>query len=760
MNRNITYLYDIDDNIIKKIPICDAMLEIYHLKYRIPTDKELKTQKIKRNQQKIQKEISSDDTFTPLYDAFTYNIYLIQKRNVYIRIMRHDYRFPDCLILDSVKKGLEKKRLKLNKNPELKNDKIFMRSIRKATYMINFMDQFDQKILYNTYLNTFIKYAPEIGNATFTCIRKSFIPHMSHIKPYYTRDEIIKLGMNMGFIEIPENMEYIDYKDRLSHDEYNNICSKIQENDISADILIEHQNYIIRAGMVGLVQYYTIQGSYFMNQYLRNMTKYEYRNDYLEENIKKIWNLIHGAPQFDREYILYRFVSSDDYLRHLNVGDIYIEKGFTSTTRDPFYRNDTYKFGFILIKIRIPKHKSGIALCLETLSHFPYEEEIILPPLVHLKLISKNESCNYYHPDEEFASHVQTRYEFLWINNDDIKFQTRPDCPKETQLIDFLTIEKIKSISTREKTYIMVKKYFDPMNRIKCKIGKHIFYVVAEWYDSTGPYADMYALKTSDGFSLYSIYDGYILFMIEIGEIDGIGQIRVNYYTKYSQLSRQKIMGDDNFIHFISSVSYYFDIPNIVIYADYLSCDQIKDIKCNNISSGFDGIIGSNDDNIDNELMGGSYCVDFYLYLKYCKKRYENTSTLNVELQPLFSYHDLDHLKSVSPSKVLEKEDRDEVYQIYEKNYKLDVSSGKDNLADFYIWMIENKCYLMDIFVTKIDRIYRKNNPFHKGMYILDAMSYLYNRRYVSVYNRYIKMVFNEEHVILNLPKNEYRIVR
>jgi hypothetical protein len=814
-------MFNVKDKVIKSISLDTAIFEMYYLRYRIPTSKELISNKSTMTVEEIKKLVSTSDSYIPLYDAFTSNIYIVQKRNVYIRVTNHDYRFPDDLIMGSVKTSLEKKLKKLKNHPELENDRVFLRTIHKIDLMIDFMNQFDKNILFDTYLRTFYRYAPEIGNATFTCIRRSFIPHKSHLKPYYTVDEIIKLGMNMELIKIPKKITYDDFKDSLTKDDYVDMCSKIQTNDVSAEILIEHQNYIVENNMVGLIQYYTIQGSYFMNQYMRGMTKYEYRNDYLEENIKKMWELVLDSPAFDNDYILYRFVSTDEHLRDLEIGDIYTESGFTSTTRDPFYRNDLYKFGFILVKIKIPKGIKGVGLCLETLSHFPSEEEIILPPLTDFKLLAKDSDCEYYNPDDEFVSNVKTRYEFEWIGNNNVKFPKRPELPKKqmTKIIDFLTIEKVKTITIREKVDFLMKNSFDPMNRVKCKIGEQTFYVVAEWYDSTGSYEEMYSIKTSDGFSLYSIYDGYILFMIEIGEADGRSQIKVNYYTKYSRLNRQEIMGDDNFIKFISSIAYYFDIPNVVIYADFMSCDKLnkkaektmklsrslwitpnerpkKQFNNDTISYGTSNISkkqrtfvklpdkpfrliqtkskkenrmgnltnkmdSNNVDNSQNETFtGGSYCLDFYRYLKHNEKRYYNTNALNVELQPKFSYYDLDILKSVAPIKILKKEDRDEIYQIYVKNYVLDVPTDKDNLADFYIWMIENKCYLMDIFIKKMDKLYREENPFKKGMYVLDAMAYLYNRRYVNAYSRYIRMMINEEHQLLNLPKNEYRIRR
>jgi hypothetical protein len=297
--------------------------------------------------------------------------------------------------------------------------------------------------------------------------------------------------------------------------------------------------------------------------------------------------------------------------------------------------------------------------------------------------------------------------------------------------------------------------------------------------------------------------------MLEIGEINGENQIRINYFTKYSQLNRQKIMGDDNFIQFISSVAYYFDIPNIIIYSDYMSCDKFNinngnalidknlnidvhtnnknEVKNNKLSRSIKNknqrnysknnidegvyvqeskhenkqkdksiiVIEYDDEDI---LSGGSFNLDYYNYIKYNKKRYEDTSLHNAELQPLFSYQDLDILKTTDPMKILKKEDRDEIYQIYVKNYKAD--NKNDSLADFYVWMIENKCYLMDIFIKKMDRLFKKNNPFKKGMYLLDAMAYLYNRGYVNTYSRFIKLKIDEEHQILTLPKNDYRIIR
>jgi len=813
---SIIYLYHKETETIKEIDIDDGLKSLYYLEYRIPTDEELKNSEM--TQQEIKDKISNNESFIPMYDAYTFNMYLIQKRNVYERVVNHDYRFPDKLIIEMIEQYMKQNNNKLKNNTKLQKDNVYIRRIRKCKLILEFLNQLNLELLQATYLKIFYRYSPDIGNATYTCIRKSFVPHKGHLKPYYTKDEIIKLAMNIELITLPENISYIDYKDNLKNEDYNELCRKIQKNDVSGDILVSHQNYIIEQNMVGLVQYYTIQGSYFMNQYLRGMTKYEFRNEYLETNILKMWKTVLNAPAFDKDYILYRFVSTDDYLKNIEIGDIYIEPGFMSCTRDPFYRNDLYKFGFVLLKIKIPKNIEGVGLCLELFSHFPHEEEIILPPLVNLKLISKNKDCNYFHPDDEFVENVKTRYEFEWIKNDMPEFKIRPNLNEinKTKIIDFLEITANKNYTLKEKIENLIKTYFDPMYRIKCQIGEKLFYVIGEWFDSTTVYEEMYALKIPDGFCLYSIYDGYILFMIEIGSMNDMQQIRVNYFTKYSKLNKNDIIGDENFIKFLSSIAYYFNIPNVMIYADFMSCDNIvqnKNVEQNggikkylnrinklhiahkidpkkvkktrndsypikkqrfyttkNDSHDVTIIKEQTTNNIQKEkrpinnpdtYMGGSYCIDYYEYIKNGSKRYKNTGLLNVELYPVFSYDDLDILKTENPTKILIKEDRDEIYQIYTKNYLLEINKKDDTIANFYLWMIENKCYLMDIFIKKMDRLYKgQPNPFTQSVYILDAMCYLYNRHYVSSYNRYIKINFNEEYRLLTLPKNSYRIIR
>lgn len=752
----------------------------------------------------VKKRLSEPKRSIPLFDPVVTNLFIITDMNVYSRIVNHNYRQIDNTLLEYINELKEKKKEQTELNPTLKKNNVFMRSLHKLELLTEYIKLFDLHTLSNAF-NRFFSLG--LVDLTFTCAKKSFIPSYAHLKPFYTLDEIIKLALNEGIIRLKGSFNYDILKREVLNMNRNDICTTIQSNDIEADTLIEHQQYIIDNDSIGLIQYYTLSGSYFINTYLRNLSNYEYQNDFLETNILKLWKLVKNAPAFDNDYILYRFVTTGKHLENLKIGDIYQDKGFLSTTRNPFYQNDEANFGTILLKITIPKNIVGVGLCLELWSNFPHEEEIILAPLAKLKLISVDNNVTFYHSNRDFEAKVNKKYEFRWVGNNDIKIDKRIVLPFETKNIDFLAIKKFNIYKLNDKINYLLK-HFDAMKKAQCTIGNKTYDIIAEWYNSEGSYKGKYAMTTNKGFSLYSIYDGYMLFFIEIGEINNQQQIRVNYLSRYMRLNRQKVMGDENFIKFVSSIAYFFDIPNVVIYADTLSCDNEMNITLNqdikyeydeqserqmsrkkkSVDDFFDkkikntkriknlltksaitidNIDDKKHDNNNNEYMiliddlGGSHCTDFYLYIKYGIKRYQKTGILFNELQPVFKYQALDELKILNPLKILNNTDRDEIYQFYKTLYAPMKKPEDISIADFYIYIVENCCYLLDIFIKKLDRLEYFENPFNSKMYILDALAYLYNRKYISTYNYFIKMdITNEETQKDDMPKNQYRIIR
>jgi len=745
LNKKTNKLEIIKDDLI--------MESLYFLNYKLP----ISTSKIKT--QEVKDYISQLESKIPLYDIYTSNIYLITPTNLYYRITYNHYRFPNQTLLNKLGEEIDE----LKKNKKIKKDIMIERKIKKYNLMKEFMANFNLNILEDTFYRTMYKYSPELGRNLLFCKRPSFNKYIHNSKPYYNRIEIINLARNMDMdIDIT----------KITSKRLEELCDIIRKNDISKEILLEHQKHIVSNNLLGLIQYYTIQGSANINSYLRNSNFSAVANNIYNNIIGTLWNLCYTSPPFDNDYILYRFIKDDLYLQNLKIGEIYTDNSFMSTTRDPFYRSDTYNFGFILIKVKIPKNIKGVGLCLEGCSHFPEEQEIIFAPGTKYKLTAKNENITYYHTDLNFSSKIKTKYEFTWISSADpseycddknnliynplekkSKFNKSEDNPKT---INFLDLISNRTNGLTEKIKIFTTEYLSETSQFITKIGKHNIIVIAEKYNSSGAYKKFYAITIENGFCFYSFYNNYILFLINIGTVNNIDMMHVNYYVKYNTLDKENIVSQDAIINFISSIAYYFNIDKVIIYSEYKPCSMFSGKSVQRIgkdNSGDSNIIDvENIENI-NELIG-NYCVDFYEYLKTNKKRYANEKILNIELTPKFSYYDLEYLKYEPTENFFDKTD-DELYQLYQKSYKIDNPNSK--LADYLIWIIENKCYLIDKFINKLNILY-KINPFKRDMYILNPKTYLYNRGMITAYDDLYDFEIEEREPIINITDEYKRI--
>lgn len=463
-------------------------------------------------------------------------------------------------------------------------------------------------------------------------------------------------------------------------------------------------------------------------------------------------DLVYNSPEFDKDYTLYRFIENDDYLRDLKVGDIFSDLGFTSTTRNPFYNSDIYKFGFILIKIKIPKNVKGVGLCIESYSQFPEEEEIILPPYTKLRLIKRDKNITYYHTDINFWSKINTRYEFEYVMSKNKKF----DIPNNIIKPEIIYLDLLKDVNIpydyhiNDKIKYFINNYTNDVSQFTTKIGKIDYTILCEWYNSTRVYNNFYSVSLPNGFSIYTIDSNNVPFMIEIGEIDNEIYMNVNYHTRYSFITKD--IDENDFLLFISKIANIFGIKNVVIYVDYVGCNINK--------------INKDDEEVGYSYMYGGYCLDYYEYLKNKKRRFNNKNIRvdSIEIKPAFNYKDLDKLYEISPSDggILDRTDSDDLYQIYKKTYLID-KSNKNNLADFYIWICENYCIHASTLKEKFNKLYRLgyDNPFQKDYYIFDSYAYLYNNSLINMTNLY-EPVDNAIKVKLNqnkYMKNRYRLV-
>jgi hypothetical protein len=684
---NAIYLFD---NTKQKVISLDydrhdstILMKLYLDEYKVPTDKELKEVKSKHTSQEIKKKISELEDFIPLYDIFSDNIYLINKENVYARVVYDSYRFPTVDLL---------KKLKKNKK------------------VIQFMNNFDLSILENTYIRVFYFHSREVGKDLISCRRPSFLPIFKHIDPYYNRTELINLALNMELIK-PDKTYY-------TPDKIKELCKLVKKNDISAVTLLQHKEHIFKHHAIHLIQHYTLNGSYFFNKYLRNVGGSEIKNQLLEENITPVWKLILSAPAFDKSYTVYRFVDSDYFLEHLKVGDIFIDHGFTSTTRNPFYRSDHYQFGFILIKIKLPANKKGVALSVESYSHFPKEEEIILPPFTSLKLISRGDETEFYHIDDLFRSRVVKKYEFEYV-----KQMTHIEFPKNYLSFDESHVEPLDLLKLtfhnddlKKRIVEFQQRYVNSLSQISTKIGNKVYTMIVEWYDSTSAYKNFYAVSNKNGFSIYAFEKGTILFFLEI--VEPLHEIHVNYYFRHSEsLLLYELIKESDFLDFVSKISYVFRIQKVIIYSHYKFCQGYRNDR------------NDDDNNKKNKLITSSsnFRVDFYDYLKSSKQRFFNIENIKSK----FDYSQLDKLKEIDVDTILNVNDRDEIYQVYGSLNK------KTNVADFYLYIIDEHCHLTDLMEKKISRLFGglmvNFNPFLFDYYVLDSFVYLYNKNMIDI---------------------------
>ena len=265
-------LFDLKKKILKLYDRKIIMDKLYFLEAEVPTTAILKEHLKDSSEEiisffekygeikgiaEIKKTISKIDYKIPLYDEYTRNIYIIVREEVYKRVIKQYFRFPDEVMLKKFISKSEQlsKIIKQNNTTlieDIKNLSEFEeplgylahkqisqeREYRKLQLMIKFLGQFNLDILKNTYVKVFYYFSNEVGKNITTCMRPSFQPYFQHLKPYYTRSELINLALNMEVIEPSDKI--FDQKD------IDKLCKIIRKNDIKSDTIMAHQQYIIK----------------------------------------------------------------------------------------------------------------------------------------------------------------------------------------------------------------------------------------------------------------------------------------------------------------------------------------------------------------------------------------------------------------------------------------------------------------------------------------------------------------------------------
>ena len=658
---------------IELIQNTNILTKLYFELYNLPSPSEIdqynKKHKTDFNLQNLREIIADINTSIPLFDISSQNIYLIPANQVFEYINKKFYRLPNNQILTFLENAE-----KNTANPKLK---------KRLTKNINFIKNYDFDTLYNTYLRVIYENSNQIGKNITYCRRATYLPYLD-ISPYYTRSEIINMGLNLKLIKA--DLTYYD------NSKLENLCTKLVENDISSEIILKHQMYIDKNNAQHIIYYYTFYGSLYYNRYLRDPDNYY--DKYISKNINKLLNLIKKAPAFDKDYYVYRFVSSDKYLEDVKVNGIFKEESFISTSRNPFYEPKNHVFGNILIKIKIPKNKEGIGLCVEPYSLFPSEQEILLAP-GKLKLISKDSNFKYYHPDIIAQKEIKKKYEFEYIDSiNNIELKRNKEEEIRTLSDNFTLI----STDSNEKNLEFYRSVPIINDMHYFRWDDYVFQIF--YLDKITAYYKYYFLleskKTDQEIIFIVLQDPdtqEINLIIEIGD-----KISVNYLHKFTGA---KSIKDEELIKILKYLSNLFSINTVIIHPNYTRFEnKINKLPKYNIDEYYEeDLIKFSADLI-------TYNKDVWDYIFDKKVRFDGN---NIILNKMNLYG-LDRLKRLNPEEVLKITDVDDIYRIWKK-------TKITNTTDLLIYIHNEYFYLLKQLLEKINSVL-KVNPFIYGYYV------------------------------------------
>jgi hypothetical protein len=603
----------IDSNIINKIFSLDLVL--------------------KEKKDKI--KLSEYTEYIPMFDIYSYGVYPIKNVNIHTRLSDSHYRFINDEIYNWIKNMLDNDIDKEKKEILKKNLKI--------------LDNYILDVLYETSINTFFKYSPKFGLDVSICKRNSFHPLFTHIPPYYTRTELIKLGLNMDVIKEVDRVELLD------KDLHYKICKTVSKNDIDIDTLKSHFELIMKNNAISAVNYYSLIGSFIINNILRK-NEIDKLNQINYNYLLKMIDTMKKTPSFTKDYYFYRFLWDDKFISNMKPGETFMDKGFISCTRDPFYAPGLEKsFGLILMKINIPKNKKGVCLFIENFSLFKSEEEVILAPNSRLRLVSRDDNFKYYHINPKFERLVDRKYEFELVDNDIESLEN------ELKNYKSLNVPKLLKLSENVKLnsdvmYNRLKEFVNSYTKNGVvEIDKYLVYT--SWFDSGSSYSDFYYNKNDRGL-LFSVYENDILISsVECGRI-----MVVNYINKYIYGNTKKLY------------NIYFILGRVLGYHNCLIYQSYKQI---------------NYEKINIFTISNKYNFDMYNYFKTGKYDLNNYEKYDYGLIKLNNFGDriINHKLTENKDKTIREMYIDIVENKFEKYPKLEeyidklINAEKTNLA-------------------------------------------------------------------------------
>jgi hypothetical protein len=286
--------------------------------------------------------------------------------------------------------------------------------------------------------------------------------------------------------------------------------------------------------------------------------------------IKKFWNIIITSPPFEESFYIYRFITNDTFLENLKIGDIYRDSGFLSCTRDPFYTSSYYNFGNNVMKIKVPKNKIGVGLCLELFSYFGKEKEILLAPNTSLKLINKDSKVKYEHTSSDFNIKMNNKYEFeiVSLEEPEIELFNKKEEPEQKYVSDNFFLEYKEDIS---EFYEDIKtNYLNEINQVNIKINNKFRILTIDKvkiypsYSVKGFYRGTENDVPTDEIIIYYIDNNQIIVFIEILQDKETNkyEIYVNANNKYNYVTKKILdyFDIDEFVNLLDIIGKLFKV--------------------------------------------------------------------------------------------------------------------------------------------------------------------------------------------------------
>jgi hypothetical protein len=720
--KDFVYYLKYPDGKVKKVPRDQVMQELYSKLAMLPSRADLKG-RVKNATTYIAQlrvMISKIDKVVPMFDVNSKNVYIIGIDNVYFRFVKQNYRLPDEGTIQYLENTI--KRFPIIKN----QTKVMKKYIDTLSKNINFLKCFHFPTLKETFWSIFHTFDTSMTN----CLRPSYISFLKKGKPYYSRDELVMMAKNMGLSIDPSNIE--------------GKCKVISDNDIKAKTLMQHQLYIKENDAKNYVQLYTLIWSYYNNDYLRFPSS---KDIVLEREIYKLWNIFKKAPPFDKEYYLYRFVKDDDFLKHLKIGDLFEDLGFISTTRNPFYDQTNNVFGYVLMKIRIPKGVEGIGLCVESYSLFPDEQEIILAPGT-LRLTGIDEDLRYYHPNPVAEKQIRKKYEFEYI-------ASRKTSPLEATVgyeapankpphIDFSVLD-VPGETFREcnKNFLAMIPSINDRRYFHATIGKHTYLLHLYTLVPTPLYSQYFFLE-QDGSIYMLILDentSTIKLFIEVRHV-----ISVNYIFRH--IGSEPYFQDEDILTFVAWLAKAFGIEKVYFHDDYLSYEDLSEKYLQDIDQSY--IEFDNPDTHTMNLFSG-----YFTYYPEQIIHYMESAQKNLSYVPRFNNQPgitrmltstlLDSVINTPTEDILAVREKAPLTRLYEKN-----AMKMTKLLDFYLFVHQYYFYMLDELNARIQTYLTiqgiEMTPWTNNYIIFEPMVYLFEKGMVSYIPTNIGVLDTDDH--------------